>query len=215
VVFQGCISTRRTPINPLAKCLITAIPAWKNLVAMTMNPMQAPEDLFAEPFRMLRNSSDLRILKVNAAYTVGTSVSTLSEIAGLESLTVIDPGRKILDLLPGWLSRLSGTLRKLHLLVSASLFGAHTTWVTRLPKDNCGSITPGVLQTIQPLAVRLQSFALGLSYSLEDGHILEFLSRLPRLQDLQLRYYWVSGTRFRKSTLLSVHLYRSLFSFSK
>ena len=87
--------------------------------------MQAPEDLFAEPFRVLRNSPDLRILKVNAACTVGTSVSVLSEFTGLESLTVIDPGRKILDLLPGWLSRLSGTLRELHLLVSVSLFDAY------------------------------------------------------------------------------------------
>lgn len=74
---------------------------------------------------MLRNSLDLRILKVNAACTTRTSVSVLSEIAGLESLTVIDPGRKILDSLPGWLSRLSGTLRELHLLVSASLFDAY------------------------------------------------------------------------------------------
>lgn len=94
-------------------------------MAVTMNPMQAPEDLFAEPFRMLRNTSDLRILKVNAACIVGTSVSVLSEIVGLESLAVIDPGRKILDLLPGWLSRLSGTLRELHLLVSVFLFDAY------------------------------------------------------------------------------------------
>jgi hypothetical protein len=45
---------RRAPINPLANCLITAIPAWRNLVAITIDPMQAPEGLFVEPLRLLQ-----------------------------------------------------------------------------------------------------------------------------------------------------------------
>ena len=120
-MFQGCISTRRTPINPLVNCLITAIPAWRNLVAMAIDPMQAPQDLFVEPLRLLRESPDLRTLKVNTACTDRISALALSEIVGLRSLTVIDPNRAILDLLPGWLSRLSSTLCELHLLVSLFL----------------------------------------------------------------------------------------------
>lgn len=119
------------------------------------------------------------------------SAPVLSQIVGLESLTVVDPNRAILDLLPNWLSRLSGTLRELHLLVS-DFVSTDVPLGDPLRKGNCGSITPGVLRAIQPLTIQLQSFSLGLSYSLEDGHVLQFLSNLPRLQNLQLRYYWVS-----------------------
>ena len=92
-------------------------------MSITINPMnqQAPEDLFVEPLRLLRSSPDLRTLEVNAACTGRASAPVLSEIVGLGSLTLIDPGREILNLLPDWLSRLSDTLRELHLLVSLSL----------------------------------------------------------------------------------------------
>lgn len=159
-------------MNPLSKCLIAAIPAWRNLVAITIVPIQAPEGLFVELLRLLQSLQNLRTLKVNSTCTDSLSASALSQIVGLRSLTVIDPNRAILDLFPDWLSRLHGTLRELHLL------------------ENCGSITPGVLQTIQPFAAQLRSVSLGLSYSLEDGHVLQFLSQLPYLQNLQLRYYW-------------------------
>ncbi|KAF9649725.1 hypothetical protein BDM02DRAFT_3094307 [Thelephora ganbajun] len=172
VEIWGHRSSRGTRINLLANSLIAAIPVWRNLVAMSIDPRQAPEGLFVEPLRLLQNSPNLRTLRVDAICTDAISAPVLSEITGLGSLTVIDPNRALLDLLPDWLSRLSDTLRELRLL------------------DNCGSITPGVLQMIQPLAAQLRSFGLGLSYSLEDGHIFEFLSHLPHLQDLQLRYYW-------------------------
>lgn len=113
---------RRAPINPLVNCLIAAIPVWRNLVAMTIDPMQAPEDLFVEPLRLLQDSPDLQILKVNTACTDRLSTPVLSKIVGLRSLTVIDPNRAILDSLPDWLSQLSGTLRELHLLVSLFLY---------------------------------------------------------------------------------------------
>jgi len=89
---------------------------------MTINPIQAPQDLFVEPLRLLRNSQDLRTLEVNAACTGSASALVLSEIVGLGTLTLIDPNRDILNLLPGWLSRLSGTLCELHLLVSLPVY---------------------------------------------------------------------------------------------
>jgi hypothetical protein len=61
-------------------------------------------------------------------------------------------------------------------------------------QGNCGSVTPGVLRFLVPCLGSIRSFSLGLSYSLEDGHVLEFLSQLPLLENLTLRYYWVSPT---------------------
>jgi hypothetical protein len=87
---------------------------------MTLLPAQAPEDLFVEPLRLLKNSPDLLNLTVNAASSDTLSAPILSQIVGLGSLTLVDPNRAILDLLPDWLSRLSGTLQELHLLVSVS-----------------------------------------------------------------------------------------------
>jgi hypothetical protein len=113
---------RRTPINPLAKCLIAAILAWTNLVTITIIPAQAPEGLFVEPLRLLQSLPELRILKVNSTCTDAISAPVLSQIVGLRSLTVIDPNRAMLDLLPNWLSQLSGTLRQMHLLVSLPLY---------------------------------------------------------------------------------------------
>lgn len=113
---------RRASINPLAKCLIAAIPAWTNLVAITILPMQGPEGLFVEPLRLLQHLPKLRTLKVNSTCTDAISALVLSQIVGLWSLTVVDPSRAMLDLLPDWLSQLSGTLRQLHLLVSLSLY---------------------------------------------------------------------------------------------
>lgn len=90
-------------------------------MAITIDPIQTTEDLFVEPLRLLQNSPELRTLKVGAACTAGISAPVLSKIIGLRSLALVDPNRAILDLLPDWLSRLSGTLRKLYLLVSVSL----------------------------------------------------------------------------------------------
>ena len=90
-------------------------------MAMTIVPIQAPEGLFVEPLRLLRGLSNIRTLKVNLACTDAISASVLSQIVGLQSLTIVDPNRAILDLIPDWLSRLSGTLHELHLLVSVPL----------------------------------------------------------------------------------------------
>ena len=91
-------------------------------MAITIDPIQATEGLFVEPLRLLQNSPELRTLKVNTACIAGVSALVLSRIVGLRCLTVADPNRAILDLLPDWLSRLSGTLCELHLLVSASFY---------------------------------------------------------------------------------------------
>lgn len=61
-----------------------------------------------------------------------------------------------------------------------------------LIKDNCGSVTPGVLKSLVPLLERnIRSISIGLSYSLADEDVFAFLHRLPKLEKVELRYYWV------------------------
>ena len=45
-----------------------------------------------------------------------------SALHRLEALTIHAPSRAVLDALPAWLSKLSGTQRELHLLVGQTLF---------------------------------------------------------------------------------------------
>lgn len=59
-------------------------------------------------------------------------------------------------------------------------------------KDDCGSVTPGVLKSIVPLLRQnIRGLGLGLSYSLTDEDVFAFLHQLPTLKEVELRYYWV------------------------
>jgi len=62
-------------------------------------------------------------------------------------------------------------------------------------KDNCGSVTPGVLRFIVPLMERsIRAVSLGLSYSLMDADVFLFLRNLHGLESAELYYYWVRVT---------------------
>jgi len=62
-------------------------------------------------------------------------------------------------------------------------------------QDNCGSITPGVLKAFvfPPLQSNIRALSLGLSYSLTHDDTFQFLNNFPQLEELELRYYWVSA----------------------
>ncbi|KAF8890708.1 hypothetical protein BD779DRAFT_1610777 [Infundibulicybe gibba] len=106
-------------------------------------------------------------------------------MTGLDSLTIHDPSRAVLWLLPEWLGRLSDSLTRLHLL------------------DNCGSVTPGVLRSLAPpIRERVRSFALGISYSLTDDDVLDFLSQIPDIRHLDLRYYFQLKAPLTKPRLI-------------
>ncbi|KAL1733304.1 hypothetical protein EV714DRAFT_205083 [Schizophyllum commune] len=94
-----------------------------------------------------------------------------SALHRLEALTIHAPSRAVLDALPAWLSKLSGTLRELHLL------------------GDCGSITPGVLTSLSTCLRDVTALSLGLSYSLTDATIFDALAKFPDLADVHLAYY--------------------------
>lgn len=59
----------------------------------------------------------LRDLTVNASCTDEIRAPILTRIESLEKLTIYNPSRAVLELLPEWLRRLSGTLLGFHLKV--------------------------------------------------------------------------------------------------
>jgi len=59
----------------------------------------------------------LQELAVNASCTNENNAPILAQISGLSKLSIYSPTRAILDLLPGWLRRLSDSLTELHLKV--------------------------------------------------------------------------------------------------
>lgn len=119
------------------------------------------------------DTPNLQELAVNASCTDEINAPILAQISGLSILSIYSPTRAILDLLPDWLRRLSDSLTELHL------------------KDNCGSVTPGVLRSIVPFMERsIRVVSLGLSYSLMDEDVFVFLRNLRELQSIELNYYW-------------------------
>ncbi|PCH42866.1 hypothetical protein WOLCODRAFT_132541 [Wolfiporia cocos MD-104 SS10] len=169
--LSGYPSARPAPLNSLASHLKTVIGLWSNLTTLVFAPKQYHEQLFIEALPLLANCKFLRDLTVNASCMQETQAALLTRLEGLERVALQNPTRAMLDLLPEWLSRLSPSLRGLHL------------------QENCGSITPGVLRSFLPHLGRVSAFTLGLSYSLADSDVFAFLNELQNLHTLDIRYY--------------------------
>ncbi|KAF5375445.1 hypothetical protein D9615_007974 [Tricholomella constricta] len=169
--INGFISTRSSPLFILCDTIAHAIEKFINLSKLTLCPITYHQSLFTKTLELLPALTHLRELTVNSSCMGSETAPLLTRIEGLRKLTLRSPGRLILDSLPGWLERLSPTLVGLHL------------------KDNCGSITPGVLKSLVPhVCERLRDLTLGLSYSLTDDDVFSFMAQLPHLERLQLHY---------------------------
>ena len=97
-----------------------AIKSFTNLRSVQFTPQTYHEDLFRESLIALRDLRSLTEITVNASCTDEAKASVLAELYGLKKLTLDSPSRAILQLLPDWLRRLSGTLQELHLKVNCS-----------------------------------------------------------------------------------------------
>ncbi|KAI0687453.1 hypothetical protein BC835DRAFT_403929 [Cytidiella melzeri] len=173
--ITGIPLTFRPPYDEFADVLESAVQSWPNLQSVTfMAPATSYSEVFTKFLAMLPNLTHLRHLELNSGCCSETQSSVLAQLRGLERLVIEDPTRAILNVLPDWLSFLRGTLRGLHL------------------KNNCGSVTPGVLKQISPSVSELTSFTLGLSYSIDNNDLFEVLSQMHNLTSLELRYYLAS-----------------------
>ncbi|KNZ77318.1 hypothetical protein J132_05746 [Termitomyces sp. J132] len=170
--ISGYISTRPPSLFNLGATIANAIQKFVNLSKIMFCPVTFHGELFVQSLELLPKISNLQELAVNPSCTGDRTCHLLTRIESLRRLTLDSPGRLILDALPEWLGRLSPGLLGLHL------------------KDNCGSITPGVLKSFVPHVIdHLRELTLGLSYSLQDEDVFTFLSQLPLLERLQLQHY--------------------------
>lgn len=87
---------------------------------MQFTPQTYHADLFEKSLIILRDLRSLTEIAVNSSCTDDAKAPLLVELCGLKKLTLYNPGRAILQLLPDWLRRLSSTLQELHLKVSDS-----------------------------------------------------------------------------------------------
>ncbi|KIM41940.1 hypothetical protein M413DRAFT_445142 [Hebeloma cylindrosporum] len=165
---RGFMTKRRTTLpETIAKGIVKFI----SLRRLVFAPITYHEDLFVQVLHhdILSNLRSLTDLTVNKSCMDEGVVQNLVAVNGLKRLTLFDPGRAILQLLPDWLRRLSPTLTELHL------------------KNNCGSVTPGVLKSFTPhVENSLEAFTLGLSYSLTDNDVFTFLGGLSKLKSVHL-----------------------------
>ncbi|KAI0078815.1 hypothetical protein K474DRAFT_1593325 [Panus rudis PR-1116 ss-1] len=170
--ISGYLEGRPPPLNTFPSTLARLITdLWTNLHSITFTPQEYPDVLIPNTITALQKCTFLRSLHVNNAYCTEEIAPQLMQIERLESLTIENPSRAILGLLPEWLERLAPTLDAFNL------------------KGNCGSVTPGVLRAFAPHLSKIHTFGLGLSYSLMHDDVLLFLERMPWLHNLELRYY--------------------------
>lgn len=73
-----------------------------------------------------------------------------------------------------------------------SKFFASWRWADYVDKDDCGSVTPGILASLSPVSQGLHHFSIGVAYALKYDDIFAFISNLPRVQTLEIFHYPVS-----------------------
>jgi hypothetical protein len=121
----GFISARPSSRNALGLTLVNAIQTFKNLRTIKFTPQTYHDDLLTESVNTLHRLSSLQELSVNTSCMDETKSHLLCEISGLKHLTLYNPSRAVLQVLPDWLAKLSHTLSELHLKVSKPLLHPH------------------------------------------------------------------------------------------
>ncbi|KAH8093137.1 hypothetical protein BXZ70DRAFT_441460 [Cristinia sonorae] len=170
LVISGWLLETSAPRNNFSYVLRDAVQLWSNLSLVTLAPKQAPKEL-TDVVLPAMSSYSLRSLTISSACFSEEALRLLLHFKRLEELTIISPGRGMLQVLPEWLPYLSATLTMFRLM------------------DSCGSVTPGVLRSFIPHLPRVHTFGIGLSYSLTHDDIFAFLNELPQIRSLDVRYY--------------------------
>ena len=90
---------------------------WRNLQAVTLTPHKATGPALLQVIKALCDCPCLRAITVNEFCLHEDMVSDLTEVVGLEEITLLHPTRAAFMVLPSWLVKLQSTLLGLKLLV--------------------------------------------------------------------------------------------------
>lgn len=90
---------------------------WRNLQVVSLSPQKATGSALLNVIKALRDCPSLRAITVNEFALHEDIVPELTEVVGLEEMTLLHPTRAIFMVLPDWLNRLQSTLVSLKLLV--------------------------------------------------------------------------------------------------
>ncbi|KAF7325658.1 hypothetical protein MKEN_00415700 [Mycena kentingensis (nom. inval.)] len=155
---------------PVADALLNVVKASENLQTIEILPDIHPDDFFTAILREVVHRPLITTLRVNYSCMSEGDSAILATCRGLRVLELKSPMRALLTLLPEWLANLA-ELRELHLT------------------SNCGSVTPGFLRSLLPHLQNITAISLGLSYSLTDDDLFDFLGQLPCLESAQIQHY--------------------------
>lgn len=119
----GFIFPRPPPRNMISEKIASALKRFINLRSVRLAPITYHAELFVPSLPILPELNALNEVEVNASCSDEPRAPMLVKLGQLRKLSLINPGRAILQLLPDWLSRLSESLVELHL--KASLLPCH------------------------------------------------------------------------------------------
>ncbi|KAF7319059.1 hypothetical protein HMN09_00242100 [Mycena chlorophos] len=168
--IQGLLLPNIVSAVPVLETILTAIRACANLQTLEVVPDIHPDDYFTAILQHALELPSLNTLRVNSSCMSESDCGILLQFTKLRRLELKSPTRAVLNVLPEWLGRLTG-LKELHLT------------------SNCGSVTPGVLRSLVPLLQNISAISIGLSYSLTDDDLFDFLGQLGSLQSAHLQHY--------------------------
>jgi hypothetical protein len=169
------LSERPSTVNKQANLLRDATKSFADFTCVKITPVTYNGDALVGIVEELSRRTNIRKLTINSSCMDENKMSSLANMSTMDTLSLIDPTRAALDILPTWLAKLK-LLRHLHLT------------------GNCGSVTPGVLRALTPQSSSIRSLSLGLSYSLTHDDVFAALLELPELTYLRLRYYHVRSS---------------------
>ena len=113
----GWLLPTSAPRNNFSAVLKAAIALWPNLRSITMMPHTAPKELMDAALSAL-NSSWLISITVDSKHFTDETLPLLLSFKRLRILSILNPNRAILQVLPAWLSDLCPSLDSFQLLVS-------------------------------------------------------------------------------------------------
>ncbi|KIY67380.1 hypothetical protein CYLTODRAFT_397183 [Cylindrobasidium torrendii FP15055 ss-10] len=178
LTIGGYLSAKPHHARKIVDYALGLVRAFVNIRSLTLSVYAGPESLSDEVVAEIISSPPNNLFRITIYDSAGSTrlLQNIECLPTIRALTLKSPSRATLNTLLHVIELLGPRLEELHL------------------EDNCGSITPGVLRDIEPHITDLKAFSFGLSYSITDTFLADFLEKLPNLETLSLQYYYQGPT---------------------